>query len=155
MSTDREEEEMKPSTLVKLAIIVLVLGVFVQLGGLKEKSWATTDQDAERQTVPTRTHTPQPVSPTVPPPTVTDTFVPPPATDTATPLPSETVTPTLSPTPSITVTVTITATEATSSVPSVLPQAGSDGWWLVGGVLLFAHGLLLLLAGIRAQRHNL
>jgi hypothetical protein len=57
------------STLVRFAVLAVVIGLLVHLGSGEDASWAAPDQDVERQTVPTRTPTPKPVTPTVPPPT--------------------------------------------------------------------------------------
>ena len=57
------------STLVRVAVVAVVVGLLAHLGSGEGASWAAPDQDIERQTVPTRTPTPAPVTPTVPPPT--------------------------------------------------------------------------------------
>jgi uncharacterized protein YraI len=73
---------MKSSTLAKLAVVVLVIGLSMQLSTKQQRLWAAAGQGVERQTVPTRTPTPEPATPTVPPPPATNTPVPPPATNT-------------------------------------------------------------------------
>ncbi len=57
------------STLVRVAVVAVVVGLLAHLGSGEGASWAAPDQDIERQTVPTRTPTPAPVTPTVPLPT--------------------------------------------------------------------------------------
>lgn len=59
----------KLTTLVKIAVLVSIAGLLVQLSTGGSTSWAAPGQDPERQTVPTRTPTPGPVTPTSPPPT--------------------------------------------------------------------------------------
>jgi uncharacterized membrane protein len=121
---------MKVSNLVKIAIILLVVGLFVYWDQ-DQASWASTNQETERQTVPTATPPPEPATPTAPPP-------PP----TATPAP---VAPTVTSTPTLTPTV-----PALTETPSTLPTAGGGSWFL-GGVLLLLYGALLLLGGLRAR----
>jgi len=71
--------------LSRCGLLVLVVGLVVQLGAEVKMSWAADGQAIDRQTVPTRTPTPEPVPPTEPPPPPTDTPVPPPPTPTAAP----------------------------------------------------------------------
>lgn len=76
---------MRPSTFIRAAVVALLIGLSIQLSSQGETSWAVAGQDIERQTVPTRTFTPEPVTPTVPAPTATHTPVPPKPTATNTP----------------------------------------------------------------------
>ncbi len=78
---------MRPSTLIRAAIVALLIGLSIQLSSQGDTSWAVAGQDIERQTVPTRTPTPEPPTPTVPAPTATYTSVPPTPTVTKTPAP--------------------------------------------------------------------
>jgi uncharacterized protein YgiM (DUF1202 family) len=67
------------TTLIKIALLVLIAGLLAQLSAGGSASWAAPGQDAERQTVPTRTPTPRPVTPTSPPPTSPPSAPPTPA----------------------------------------------------------------------------
>ncbi len=92
----------KISTLIRAVIVVLVIGLLAQLSAGEYASWAAPGQDVERQTLPTFTYTPGPVTDTPIPPTT----VPPPK-DTPVPPPPDTPTPvTLTPTPSAVPTAT-------------------------------------------------
>jgi hypothetical protein len=75
----------RPSMLSRCGLLVLIVGLVVQFGAEVKMSWATDGQAIDRQTVPTRTPTPEPAPPTEPPPPPTDTPVPPPPTHTAVP----------------------------------------------------------------------
>ena len=86
--------------LSRCGLLVLVVGLVVQFGAEVNMSWAIDGQAIDRQTVPTRTPTPEPVPPTEPPPPPTDTPVPPPPTDTPVPPP-----PTHTPAPQATLVV--------------------------------------------------
>ena len=97
-----ENNMIKLSTLIRIIIVALAMGLLAQLsaGGA---SWAATGQDAMRETLPTFTFTPEPVTPTdtpPPPPPATNTPVAPtpdtPATATPTPTPAQAVQVTLS-----------------------------------------------------------
>ena len=139
---------MKSSVLVKIAVVALVVGAFIGLASPREASWASAHQDAERQTVPTRTPTPAPVTPTEPPPPPTNTPLPPPTEPPAATAPPASPTPLLTPEPAV------TATETASEAPSTLPVAGGQGWLWVAALLLLTSGALLLLAGARTRRHS-
>ena len=141
-----ENNMIKLSTLIRVVIVALAIGLLAQLsaGGA---SWASTGQDAMRQTLPTFTFTPGPVIPTDTP------LPPPPATNTpVAPTPDTPVTAT--PMVSVTATVSITPTGATVEAPSTLPEAGSGPLLLGGGMLLLASGALSLLVGGRVRRRR-
>jgi hypothetical protein len=87
-----EKKMNRISTLIRVVVVLLVIGLLAQLSAGEYASWAASDQDVERQTLPTFTFTPGPVTDTpVPPPT--DTPAPQPPTNTPAP-PSQTLTPT-------------------------------------------------------------
>lgn len=141
----------------RLTIALLIMGLFVGLASQGEKTWATTDGEALRQTVPTRTFTP---TVTVPSPTDTPP-APPTVTHTPRPPTQATGTPTLNPsatdatasvTPSMTQTTTVTPTEGTVAAPTSLPTAGGSPWLLVGAGFLLINGIALLLAGVQTRR---
>jgi hypothetical protein len=129
---------MKASALIKLAIVAVVVGLFVWLGTQSTRTWAVVSQDVERQTVPTRTYTPGPTTPT---PIATDTPVP--VATTAAPG---------SPTPSATPVLTPTLPGGSGSAPAALPTAGGGPLLLLGGAFLLVNGALLLLAGLQMNR---
>jgi len=123
------------STLVRVAVVAVVVGLLAHLGSGEGASWAAPDQDIERQTVPTRTPTPAPVTPTVPPPTPK-------------PGPTATAAPTVVSAPTL---------EASEENTFTLPNAGSGSVSLSGAVPLLVSGALLLLAGrwaIRSRRRG-
>lgn len=138
---------VKSSALIKLVTIILVVGVFMQLGDDGEVSWAIVDQDVDRQTVPSRTPTAPPPSPTdtpAPPPPATNTPVPPPpatntpvlpftATNTPELTPTATGTP-ISPTPSTTPISTTTSTTATIAIDTNVYDGPGLDYTVVGSL---------------------
>ncbi len=85
----------KISTSIRIVIVVLMIGLLAQLSAGEYASWAAPGQDIERQTLPTFTFTPGPVTDTPAPPPPSNTPAPPPPSNTpAPPPPSETLTPT-------------------------------------------------------------
>lgn len=98
---------IRPSTFIRVAVVVLVIGVLAQLSA-GSTLWASTSEDVERQTLPTFTFTPGPTTPTNTPeatPTTPPTRTPPGATNTPASSPSDTPTPT----PAQAVQVTVSA----------------------------------------------
>jgi hypothetical protein len=139
----------RPSLLSKCGLLVLVVGLAMQLGTDVKMSWAAEGQAIDRQTVPTRTPTPAPVTPTEPPPPPTDTPAPPPPThtpvpptQTPAPLPTEVVTtPTIPAMLEANVTTdvysgpgfdfsTIGSLESGNTAP-VLGQTADSSWWQI------------------------
>jgi hypothetical protein len=96
----REKKMNKISACIRVAIVVLVIGLLAQLSAGEYASWAAPGQDVERQTLPTFTPTSGAVTDTpVPPPTNT----PAPSQPSNTPVhPSETLTPTPGAAPTVT-----------------------------------------------------
>ncbi len=117
-------------TLTRAAVALAVIGLLVQMSAGGDPSWAVAGQDVERETVPTRTPTPGPVTPTAPPPPATHTPAPP---------------PTLTPTPS---------PVATDVTPAALPAAGAGSLRPRVNVLLLLSGAALLLAGSHARQRR-
>ena len=117
------------SALIKFVLIVLVVGLFMQLGDEGKVSWAGIDQEVERQTVPTRTPVPPPPptnTPAPPPPPTNTPAPPPPATNTPALSPTATGTP-MSPTPSTTpVATTRSPTVTIATDTSVYSGPGLD-----------------------------
>jgi uncharacterized protein YgiM (DUF1202 family) len=72
---------MNTKTLLKLCVVVLAVGLFIQWTSERQESRAVVGYDLGRQTVPTRTPIPEPTEP--PPPT--NTPAPPPPTNTPAP----------------------------------------------------------------------
>jgi uncharacterized protein YgiM (DUF1202 family) len=88
----------KPSTLIKLAFVALLIGLLLELFDSGESSWAAVDQGLERQTVPTRTPSPTPVTPTATPTaTAPVTPSPTPTRPATSPTPAKSPTPTAAP----------------------------------------------------------
>jgi hypothetical protein len=130
-------------TLVKLVIAIVAVGLLIHLSDANDSAWAAAGRETDRQTVPTRTPTPKPVTPTTAP-TRTNTPAPPRATHTPKPLPSVTRTPTLTP--------TTTAPAQSDPAPPTLPRAGGITGVLAAGAVLTVSGCLVFLAGIRSRR---
>jgi uncharacterized protein YgiM (DUF1202 family) len=81
---------MKFSTLMKLALAVVAVGLLIQLSSERQSSQAEVNQDLNLQTVPTRTPIPEP---TEPPPATNTPAQPPPTNTPASPPPKDTPVP--------------------------------------------------------------
>ena len=81
-----------------LAIAGVLIASLILLGSIAHSAWATPSQDPHRQTIPTRTPTSAPGTPTSPPPTATPAT---PQSPTATPAATQppTVAPSVEPSP--------------------------------------------------------
>jgi hypothetical protein len=133
----------KPSTLIKLAFVALLIGLLLELFDSGGSSWAAVDQGLERQTVPTRTPSPTPVTPTATP-TATEpvTPSPTPTRPLTSPTPAKSLTPTAVPG-----LVTVTADTSVFSGPGfdypaigslkagqtavVLGRSADHSWWQI------------------------